>query len=268
MIQDTILTDEFLETKKESLESKIKNLMSMSDDEVIQFFSDYIAWNGVFGGAVASLAGKWHNAIHLTPMNEDATRGMNRYAHRIASEIFAAAEDEYSDENSTNPYQRVTHKDMAWAFYTSLMKYYGLTERPQPSREVKKYIEDTLYGYGVSNRLQLLETLIYNLGFHIGSEKIASYEFDFLTSELKNSRPDLYNFLANIEAFDGISALDWLKVHGTVEEEHFQHAIDAAKLAKEMVLSEGIMPESKFNQLLLNGFLTFSELQERVFEKY
>ena len=273
MGQEKILTEDFIEAKKVMLKEKIESIMSKSDDEVIQFFSDYIAWNGVFGGAVASLAGKWHNAIYLTDMSEDEERGMNRYAHRVASEIFAAAEDEYNDENNINPNVRITHKDMAWNFFQGIMQYYGVSKRPKPSNDIKVHILNTLHGYGVSNRLQLLRTLIYNLGFHIGSEKIASYEFDFLTAELQKSRPDLFKFLMNRDMFygledNGIVSLDWLRVHGSVEEEHFQHAINAASWAEQMVLEHDIMTSDEFNSLLLNGFNSFSDLQEQVFEKY
>lgn len=273
MIKETLLTEDFLEKKKASLKSKIENLMSKSDEEVIQFFSDYIAWNGVFGGAVASLAGKWHNAIYLTEMSEDETNGMKRYAHRVASEIFAAAEDEYSDENNTNPNVRIAHKDMAWDFFQGIMKFYGIDKRPTVSESIRINILDTLHGYGVSNRQQFIKTLIFNLGFHIGSEKIASYEFDYLTAELEKTRPDLFKYLGDRDMFyglepNGIKSLDWLRVHGTVEEEHFQHAINAAKWAEQMVLENEIMNRDMFNKLLLNGFQSFSDIQEEVFKKY
>jgi hypothetical protein len=273
MIQETLLTKDFIEVKKSTLKSKIENLMSKSDDEVIQFFSDYIAWNGVFGGAVASLAGKWHNAVHLTDMSEDETTGLNKFAHRIASEIFAAAEDEFNDENNTNPYHRIAHKEMAWDFFQGIMEYYNIKNRPKPSSNVKDHIQSTLRGYGVSNRLQLLKTLIYNLGFHIGSEKIASFEFDFLTAELKKTRPELFKFLSNRNMFygledNGIKSIDWLKVHGTVEEEHFQHAITAARWAEQMVIEHDIMSRDEFNSRLVKGLMSFSYTQEAVFEKY
>jgi hypothetical protein len=273
MIQETLLTEDFIEVKKNTLKSKIESIMALSDEEVIQFFSDYIAWNGIFGGAVTSLAGKWHNAVHLTDMSEDETNGMNKYAHRIASEIFAAAEDEYNDENNTNRYHRITHKDMAWDFFQGIMEFYGITKRPRPSNDIKVHILNTLHGYGVSNRLQLLKTLIYNLGFHVGSEKIASFEFDFLTSELEKSRPELFKFLSDRNMFygledNGIKSIDWLKVHGSVEEEHFQHAINAAKLVETMILEHEIMSRDEFNSLLLNGIKSFSNLQEAVFKKY
>lgn len=270
MIEQTLMSEDFLNNKKKSLSTKIQDIMSKSDAHILQFFSDYIAWNGVFGGAVAGLTSKWHNAQYLAlKMSKKEISGIKKYSHRIASEIFAAAEDEYSDENCKIPGLRISHKDMAWFFLTNMMEFYGEDKRAEVSLHTETYIYRTLHGYGVTaTDGYSLEDLIEFVGFHIGSEKIASFEFDYLTSELEASRPDLFDYLSSKVLVEGITAIDWLRFHGTVEEEHFQSALNAADLIKQMVLTHDLMTEDKYNSLLIKGFNKFSNLQDSVFKHY
>lgn len=269
--EDFLLTDEFINNKKTLLNKNIKGIIN--GKEMITFFSDYIAWNGIFGGAVSSLSGKWHNAMYSGTLNEQIISAMQKYSHKVASQIFAAAEEEYNHEPNLNI--RVTHKDMAWHFFTSLMNFYSIDKRPKLSDTVSGSIYNTLLGYGVKyyNNVSL-KILIQNLGFHIASEKIASFEFDFLYNELKESKPDLFNWLdgeilySSIGKSTNITALEWLKCHGTVEEDHFQHALNAAEIARTMVLENGLMSDEQFLSNISHGFNMFSDLQDSFFNKY
>jgi len=267
MIEKILLPDEFIIKKQYELKSKIEEIMLGSDDDILQFFSDYIAWNGVFGGAVAELSSKWHNAIYLTKLSENEISGMRVHAHQIASHIFAAAEDEYSDKNCEIETFRLTHKDIAWYFYSRIMEFYGINKRKEVSKFINPIILETLKAYGYGNDFKL-SSLIEFLGFHLGSEKIASFEFDYLMLELQRSRPKLFDYLCNKKMVEGIRAIDWLAFHATVEEEHFQLAIKSAELAELMVVRYNIMSKNQFEILLKRGFNNFSQLQTNLFNSY
>lgn len=271
MLEKNILSDEFITIKKKELEKIITRIVKSDDTTFLNFFSDYIKWNGIFGGAVAGLSAKWHNAEFLSKeLSMKEIIQIRKYSHRIASNIFAAAEDEYSDENCKIEGLRLTHKDMAWAFFSSMMNYFEVDKRPDVPLRVESIIFKTLRGYGVLGEKYSLKDLIEYVGFHIGSEKIASLEFDILTEKIKEFRPELYSYLSNIEIIksSGIKAIDWLKFHGTVEEEHFQYGIKSIYLIKEMVLNNSLITEEDLFNYIKIGINNFSNIQYDFFKKY
>lgn len=269
IIEKAILNEEFLTQKKTEIKNSVDAILAKSDDEVMDFFSDYIAWNGVFGGCVAKLAGDWHLAAY-TRQPDRLKPLFNKVGHKIASNIFASAEDEFADENCQTD-ERIAHKDMAWFFLNKLFEFYG---RDIKTRRVTKHAESairsTMNGYWSNSASKSYELMSEALGFHLGSEKIASFEFDYLYKGLVETRPELIEFLKEQLLVPGITAADWLFVHGSVEEDHYQYAVTSAAFIYDFIEGNDkcLVTTKDLIYDLKMGFEDFSRLQTRYFDYY
>src|SRR5690606_7989337 len=126
--------------------------------------------------------------------------------------------------------ERVTHKCMAWHFLQSLYEIY---DTPISNRKILPYTvltnKEIFKGYGVNAPMNF-NNLVTNIGFHMASEKLAAFEFEALDAALKKHHPKLYSDLEsktmNLPGLsEKITGIDWIRIHGTAEEEHFGNAL-------------------------------------------
>ena len=272
MISD--LNPEKIRQDRDAVNRRIDDIISNGD--ILMFFSNYVSWNSVFAGCVSNLSSRFH----LWPeLDEDEGLGLHdwklfdavhkvktRKSHIIAGQIFAAATDEYDEQGCKVKDERVTHKDMAWHFLTSLYDISGQNVR---NRKVLPYTKQAnrrvMEGYGV-NAPTKFTSLVKNLGFHMGSENLAALEFSALDKAMKKHHPGIYEQLEYRTLADGITGADWIKVHGTVEEEHFRNALKGAE-----VIVDSIVEYSSPNwrntttNLIEEGYREFSWMQDKFF---
>jgi len=271
-IEKKILTSEFIKKKKISIKEDVDSIFVGGKEDMINFFSHYVYWNGVFAGCVTNLASNFHLFVNKpgfsgkTPPPEDIMTFFKQKGHKVAGLIFAAAEDEYADDSAVVSDLRVCHKDMAWHFLKELYTYYN---KDIKKRKIEFFAEEInnaiMRGYRV-DRGALCSDLYRGLGFHIGSEKIASFEFDYLTKKMNKEYPELVKFLKNKELVPGINAFSWLEVHSSVEEEHFGYALEAANIIIDYFDKKDLQ-RNPF-QFIKEGFVEFSNLQNIFFDHY
>jgi len=241
----------------------------------VEFFSNYISWNSIFAGCVVNLVSRFHLWPYIGERPDPVADPYlfknfsalgNRHFHSVSSYIFAAAEDEYDEAGNKIKYERVAHKDMAWHFIKELYSYHNMDIKTRQVSEFTNHMNTkVLEGYGHMQRHDV-PTLVRNLGFHIGSEKLASLEFQYLNDAIKEFHPDVYKHLESKEMTGGITAIDWIKVHGTVEIEHFNNALTAAKIIIDFMNktdSQGMV--DTFNYLR-EGFAHFANHQRAYFK--
>ncbi len=238
----------------------------ISKRDIVEFFSNYVAWNSIFAGCVTNLVSRFHLWPDIGDdeefeLNEEYLLNISnsiktKRSHIIAGHIFAAATDEYNDPSID---ARVTHKDMAWHFLTSL---YELTGKDIKERRVSAYTgvvnKAVLKGYGVNAPINF-HNLVRNLGFHIGSEHLASFEFEALNEAMQKHHPELYKQLEDRVLDNGVTGIDWLKVHGALEIEHFNNSIKGVEILVESFKRYKDIPLKIIN----DGYYEFEFLQSR-----
>lgn len=269
-IKTLLLEEEFINEKRADLEGDITEILSRSEEEILSFFSDYTYWNGVFAGCVINLASRFHLGLRYGnySFNSPEEDFFQMKGHKVAGLIFAAAEDEYADENCQEENVRVAHKDMAWFMLNEMFSFY---KRDISSRRVhgwmNQIVNDTAIGYGV-DELSDFMNLAWHLGFHIGSEKVASFEFGILADKMKELQPELTSHLKGKEMVKGISAFSWIEVHGPVEDVHANYALDAAQIIIDYLGTRDKGLQEEFIANLQEGFWNFSGHQQLFFKKW
>lgn len=269
-VKNILLKEEFVAQKREELTKDIETILSRGEEEVLDFFSNYAYWNAVFAGCVINLASRFHLGLNYGAYGIDSpeedffqTRG-----HKVAGLIFAAAEDEYADENCQEEDVRIEHKTMAWFMMNKMYEFYNRdisTRRVNPM--MKAILDETMRGYGIEQDSEFLD-LVRQLGFHIGSEKVASFEFGILAEKMKEMKPALTAWIENQEMVKGINAFSWIEVHGPVEDAHANYALDAAQMIVDYIGTRDEELQKKVIENLYYGFQDFSNHQKDFFSKY
>ena len=269
-IQKILLTDDFVNLKKEQLNDDITKILSEDSSKMLDFVSNYIYWNGFFAGCVINLASRFHLGLELNAYEPNCpqeeffqTRG-----HRVAGLIFAAAEDEYSDEHCKLDGVRIEHKTMAWFTLNKMFNFYNVDiTRRKTNTSTHHIVSRTKKGYGFNEKSNFLN-LAKQLGFHIGSEKIASYEFEIISNKIQELYPDLVSDLKSRELIKGINAFSWFEVHGSVEDAHANYALDAAQILIDYIDSRDEFLKKDVIKEIQDGFNDFSILQDDFFKIY
>jgi len=269
-IKKILLSDELISTKRAELTKDITIILSGDENQVLDFFSNYTYWNGIFAGLVVNLSSRFHLGLELGIYGVDSpeedffqTRG-----HKVAGLIFAAAEDEYADENCQEEDIRIEHKSMAWFMMNKLYEFYekDISKR-RVSPIMNDVLNDTKFGYGLQGETDFLN-LVRQLGFHIGSEKVASYEFGILADKMKEYKPALTAWMENQNLVNGINAFSWIEVHGPVEDAHANYALDAAQIIIDYIGTRDKDLQVQVIEELKTGFNSFSNHQDNFFKKY
>jgi len=268
-IKEILLSESFVKQKKIYLENDILKIIS-SEDEILDFFSNYTYWNGIFAGCVVNLASRFHLGLELGlyDVNSPEEDFFQTRGHRVAGLIFAAAEDEYSDDNCKVEGVRVEHKTMAWFMMNKMYEFFNkdISTRSVNSM-MKQVVDEAKIGYGFQQESEFIN-LVRQLGFHIGSEKIASYEFGILAEKMKEIYPELTAWLENQEMIKGINAFSWIEVHGPVEDAHANYALDAAQMIIDYIGTRDETLQIKVIEELKGGFIDFINHQDGFFKNY
>lgn len=269
-IKNILLDKEFINAKRVDLEKDIATILSGGEEQMFDFFSNYTYWNAIFSGCVINLASRFHLGLDCGLYDADSPEEdfFQTLGHRVAGLIFAAAEDEYADENCQEEDVRIEHKTMAWFMMNKMYEFYN---RDISTRKVNPMMDsiltDTKIGYGFKQESKFLN-LVRQLGFHIGSEKIASFEFSILADKMKELKPALTVWMENQEMVKGINSFSWIEVHGPVEDAHANYAIDAAQMIVDYIGTRDKELQRKVIEELKSGFNDFSNHQNEFFKKY
>ena len=265
-----LLDENFISKKKNELEGQVDAILAGKDEQLLDFFSNYTFWNGIFAGCVINLASRFHLGLEFGKYEVDSpqedffqTRG-----HRVAGLIFAAAEDEYADGNCQVENMRVEHKSIAWFMIRKMYEFHNVdvnSRRLQPWMD--EIIARTKVGYGVQSSSEFLD-LAKQLGFHIASEKLASYEFGILADKIKVKKPEFVKWLEEQELVKGINAFSWIEIHGPVEDIHANYALDAAQMLVDYIGTRDKVLQAEVIRSMVEGFHELSNIQGDFLERY
>ncbi len=243
----------------------------------VRFFGRYTAWNGYFGSAVATLAGKLGRCRGLLL---DPAQPIQQLADRsvfVASFFFDAARDEFDDRDTVH---RDTHRCLAQSTLKGLIDWNagrGVAAL-QDSFSINALLSEPLWlralnvqvaqGYGAGTPDDLAAAF-YSIGYHLGSELLADQEFSLIDRTMRAGAPAMVEFLkahkVNIAGQDHL-AYQWVSIHsghgGGAEADHFKWATRGAELAFRFV------PEAMHGDLrreLHRGFRAFARDHEEFF---
>jgi hypothetical protein len=227
-----------------------------SNEDVIRLLGSYIQFNSVFGGGVASLAGQIAVQQDIFRDPDEADPIADR-SNEVAAEIFFAAIDEFGGLASTN---RKTHRMLAQATFKAARNFYGL-DLPELAEYLSSTTRRVLDGYGVNQTLSD-EKLFRAIGFHIGSEVLASEEFRLLDGFLRERHPDLVEYLKkNKVGVNGakLNSYFWIVIHTTVEADHFNAGLIGAN--KAIWYYAGPESKSRVKRWIMDGLEEFASMQ-------
>lgn len=237
-----------------------------STDHLVSFLHRYSVFNGDFAGGVAGLAGAFHIRRDLFRDPNSKMSDCSDRAADIASHIYFAAEDEYSDRN--NPNIRITHRRLGQLLLEHTLRYFRISADEFRNNfpinlETKDVLRRVVSGYCLE-RKNNEAGLFRGLGFHLGSELLADREFNIIDEHLAHNFSELVQYLKNTSVADDTNAYTWIELHTHVEEEHFLHAARAAEMSMEYYAGERNSDEVK--ALILEGFSEFSHIQKQFFK--
>lgn len=229
-----------------------------NSDQLVRFMHRYTLYNGNFAGGVALLAGRFHFRQDLFREKAEPIDACADRSARIASLVFFAAEDEYSDRKD---HSRITHRDLGQSVLRDTVEYFGIAPEffnknyPLHASSIRA-LATVLEGY-CATAMPSDEDLFRGLGFHIASETSADEEFTAITSYLRKVQPELVAHLSEAKTHLGQSTYRWLDLHTYVEVEHHQHALEAAELAVRFYT--GAATTQRLQELIIEGANQFKE---------
>ncbi len=230
---------------------------------LLNVFARYIQFNSAFGAGVANLAGEIAACQHLFRDRDEPVRLLADRASVVAADFFFAAVDEFDDRLTT---WRDTHRTLAQAALKGMGAHFGYTpERLDALLSLDPGTEAALKrvwdGYGVGMRLDEAQ-LFRAMGFHAGSEVLADEEFNVIDSVLRARRPELVAALSStrVEILgEKHDAYYWVRIHTSVEAEHFDAALRGANQALRFYVG-GQAPEA-VRGFILDGLRHFATVQ-------
>lgn len=229
-----------------------------TDRQLLYWLYQYVAFNSVFAGGVANLAGE----IHLrTDLFRDAKESIVEYADRsaeIAAHIFFAATDEYGA-----PHQEPrTHRRLAQLFLYHSAQHLQIdtTIFEEWRADILPVIKMVQEGYRM-NCSNTNAELLQGIGFHLASEWLADQEFNMIHSYLQETYPKLFDAL---QTTGQPNAYTWVEVHTHVEAEHAEHALSSAR--KAIRYYQANEDKNWVAQQIQLGFLAFEKVQHTFFE--
>lgn len=239
-----------------------------SGEELLRVLGRYIHFNGTFGGGVANLAGEIGVRQDLFRDPEEELAICADRSMDVASDIFAAAVDEFDDRAT---HYRDTHRSLAQATLKGTGRFFGheagalneiITLNPPTLAAIMKARD----GYGINQRVD--DTKLFQaMGFHMGSEMLADEEFRILDGYLGNNQADLVAYLKKIHVtIDDVShpAYYWIEIHTSVEADHFARAVRGANRA--LKTYAGADEPARVKKRILEGFANFAEVQCELME--
>jgi len=223
----------------------------------------YIQFNSTFGGGVANLAGEIAVRQDLFRDREEPVQILADRSVEVAADIFFAAVDEF-DDRATN--QRDTHRTLAQATLKATGRFFGydlsaLDAIVRPNETTLAAIRQVRAGYGISQVVDEAK-LFRDLGFHMGSEILADEEFQVIDRFLRSRHGDLVDYLENTEVTINEAAhraYYWIRIHTSVEADHFAFAVKGANRALRYYVGPGRAADAKVG--IVEGFREFAGVQ-------
>jgi len=245
---------------------------------LFQFLVRYASWNGYFGSAVASLAGKIGRSRGLFLSADSPFAAIADRSVLVASYFFDAARDEFDDRETLH---RDTHRCLAQSTLQGVVDYAisakagafddahinKLTATPVWLSALN---ERVAAGYGVGSA-DTLPVLFRCMGYHVGSEVLADQEFSVIDQTLTTEQPELHKYLSEHSVVLGgetHGCYQWIGLHsghgGGAEADHFEWAMQGVKKAFSYV--EQQHHEDLLHQFDL-GFLAFASDHSEFFTR-
>jgi len=235
-------------------------------DALLSLLGRYVHFNATFGGCVANLAGEIAIRQNLFRDASDPIPILADRSVEVASDVIAAAIDEFDDRATTH---RDTHRTLAQATLRAAGQFFGkstaeLNALFQPDAATLEAIRGVHAGYGVNRRLEDAD-ILRALGFHAASEVLADEEFRFLDECLRGRFPQLVAALQGAKVRingEEHAAYYWIHIHTSVEADHFAFALQGANRA--LGCYTGSIPDAR--SWILEGFAQFADLQTKFME--
>lgn len=232
-------------------------------EELVAMLGSFIHFNSIFGGCVANLAGEIAVRQDLFRSREEPVAMLADRSADVAAAIFFAAVDEFDDRVTRH---RDTHRSLAQATLKGVAAYLGfdddaLNALTQPSPALLEALRNVREGYGVNQPVSD-EALFRGIGFHLGSELLADAEFNAWNHFLRTEHAPLVAHLEAIRVrIDDTEHAPyfWIKVHTSVEVDHFDSAVRGADLA--LSTYAGAAGPAVARGWILEGFRRFAEVQ-------
>jgi hypothetical protein len=247
----------------EALRRAVEN--APSPGALLSVVGRYIQFNSAFGPGLANLAGEIAARQELFRDPDEPLLVVADRAAEVASDFFYAAVDEFDDR--LTPW-RDTHRTLAQATLKAMGAYFGFTP-PQLNdvirinAETRASVAKVSYGYGLGAALSD-DRLFRAMGFHTGSEVLADAEFNVLDASLRKTRPEMVEALRKTRiaiAGQEHDAYYWVRVHTSVEADHFEAALQGVNNAARYYAG-GSDPET-VKGWVLEGFRDFADVQGR-----
>lgn len=228
-------------------------LDSIGDDEekLMFFLHCFVEYNMPFAAGVTGLVSVLHSSQNFHKQDYDSSAD-------IASYVFGAAEDEYVDRDTG---ERITHKRLAQEFRRVASK---LLKVDWNNMETFLFSDRIVSGYtGKSYKAYEAN----GIGFHIGSEVLASDEFNVIDKYLHEKWPDFVNDMKGVEIIGKKDAYCWLKIHTYFEEEHADLGFRAYDLGREYWKRSRKEDRDEFEKYAYAGVEEFAKLQDICFDR-
>ncbi len=251
---------------------KTIELAATNPTKLYYFMQRYAYFNSYAGSLVARLASSIGISYQLFRQKGVSVADQSDRGLEIAAKVFAATVDEHADAGAA----QVPHRTLAQSTLNAIGDYANLSDielnqAAQTPDWMHEIVTDLIDGY--QGKIDDVEALVTALGFHIGSELLADREYSLIDKVVRytNRGSGFDDWLKGKQVEIGgkrLSPWYWIVVHGKhnaagVEADHFQFALDALNLLAQY------RPES--NDTILkwaaNGFLSFAQLQQRLFSE-
>jgi hypothetical protein len=234
-----------------------------SGEEILRALGRYIHFNATFGGGVANLAGEIAVRQDLFRDPDEEVEILADRSMDIAADIFFAAIDEFGDRSTPH---RGTHRSLAQATLKAAGQYFGcdagaLNRIARPNAATVTAVRKVRDGYGVNQEVDAPE-LFRAIGFHLSSEILADEEFRLIDSFLRAKHGDLVDCLEGTKVeISGrpCPAYVWIRIHTSVEADHFDSAVRGANQALHYFVGPGTAAEAK--GWMIEGFRAFAAVQ-------
>jgi len=223
----------------------------------------YVQFNSAFGPGLANLAGEIAARRDLFRDPDEPLAMVADRAAEVAADFFYAAVDEFDDR--LTPW-RDTHRTLAQATLKAMGAWFGyspaqLNDVIRINPETEASMARVSDGYGLGAALDDAR-LFRAMGFHTGSEVLADAEFNVLDQGLRKARPEMVAALAKTRisvAGQEHDAWYWVRVHTSVEADHFDAALKGVNNAARYYA--GAAAPEAVKAWVLDGFRDFADVQ-------
>lgn len=244
-VENSLLTIEKNLDILPSMQLLENSLLSMDENKYLNFMTQYKFFNDIFAPCVLHLASEIH--IEMNSIYK------NSIGSEIAAGVYNACLHEYGEDVNGKKY---THGRLSDIFITELNSIIRPSKiNMEPDYLTLEFIKLVKSGYGIILQDLPESNVSKSLGFHMASELLASKEFEIIDRITSIKFPKVYNAMQSTEKL-GISPWHWIKIHSTVEIEHYNNAVDSYKKSK------GFFSDS----YILHGIENFYDIQMNFIE--